>query len=116
MLFLTALTTMGWSSLDKRLPWPLVTAAGIVIVFMGSALLTALLARLPGARGTAGIPRRPWRAKPAANVLPVMAPLRLPGVPARARRNDMIDRRADPPIGRPQNPYPFQLACRLTIE
>ncbi len=63
VLLLTALTTMGWSSLDQRLPWPLVTAAGIVIVFVGSALLTALLARLPGARGTAGIPRRPWRSR-----------------------------------------------------
>jgi peptidoglycan/LPS O-acetylase OafA/YrhL len=66
VLFLTALTTSGWQSLDHYLPWGLVTAGGIVIVFAGAALLTALLARLPGARATAGIPRRPWRAEPGA--------------------------------------------------
>jgi len=64
VLFLTALTILGWSSLDHHLPWPLVTLGGIVIVFVASALLTALLARLPGARGTAGIPRRRWRPHP----------------------------------------------------
>jgi peptidoglycan/LPS O-acetylase OafA/YrhL len=66
VLFLTALTTFGWQTLDRHLPWPLVTAGGIVIVFVAAAALTALLARLPGARATAGIPRRPWRASPAA--------------------------------------------------
>jgi peptidoglycan/LPS O-acetylase OafA/YrhL len=65
VLFLTALTTFGWQSLDRDLPWGVVTAGGIVIVFGGAALLTALLARLPGARATVGIPRRPWRARPA---------------------------------------------------
>jgi peptidoglycan/LPS O-acetylase OafA/YrhL len=67
VLFLTALTTFGWQSLDRDLPWGVVTAGGIVIVFVGAALLTALLARLPGARATAGIPRRPWRPRPAAS-------------------------------------------------
>ena len=65
VLFLTALTTFGWQSLDRDLPWEVVTAGGIVIVFVGAAVLTALLARLPGARATAGIPRRPWAASPA---------------------------------------------------
>lgn len=65
VLFLTALSTFGWQSLDRDLPWEVVTAGGIVIVFVGAAVLTALLARLPGARATAGIPRRPWRASPA---------------------------------------------------
>jgi peptidoglycan/LPS O-acetylase OafA/YrhL len=65
VLFLTALTTFGWQSLDRDLPWGVVTAGGIAIVFGGAALLTGLLARLPGARATAGIPRRPWRAHPA---------------------------------------------------
>jgi peptidoglycan/LPS O-acetylase OafA/YrhL len=72
VLFLTALTTFGWQSLDHDLPWGVVTAGGIVIVFAGAALLTALLARLPGARATAGIPRRPWRPRPA----PAGAPAR----------------------------------------
>jgi peptidoglycan/LPS O-acetylase OafA/YrhL len=61
ILWLTALTTLGWQSLDRYLPWEVVTAGGIVVVFMAAALLTALLARLPGARATAGIPRRTWR-------------------------------------------------------
>ncbi len=70
VLFLTALTTFGWQNLGHHLPWPLVTLGGIVIVFVASALLTALLARLPGARGTAGIPRRPWRTPRAADSPP----------------------------------------------
>ena len=61
VLFLTALTWLGWGSLSHHAPWVVVTLGGIVIVFVGSGLLTALLARLPGARATAGIPRRPWR-------------------------------------------------------
>jgi peptidoglycan/LPS O-acetylase OafA/YrhL len=61
VLFLTALTMFGWQDLGRHLPWELVTFGGILIVFAGSGLLTALLARLPGARGLAGIPRRPWR-------------------------------------------------------
>ena len=66
VLFLTALTWLGWGSLSHHAPWVVVTLGGIVIVFIGSGLLTALLARLPGARATAGIPRRPWqRSRPA---------------------------------------------------
>src|SRR5450755_2707171 len=61
VLFLTALTWLGWGTLSQHAPWVVVTLGGIVIVFVGSGLLTALLARLPGARATAGIPRRPWR-------------------------------------------------------
>ena len=61
VLLLTGLTTVGWQSLDRHLPWPIVTVGGVAIVFVGAGLLTALLARLPGARATAGIPRRPWR-------------------------------------------------------
>ena len=89
VLFLTALTWLGWASLDRYLPWPVVTLAGIVVVFAGSGLLSALLARLPGARGTAGIPRRPWRAvrAPAAPRVPrpPRARLRPPGTRGRAR-------------------------------
>ncbi len=91
VLLLTALTTAGWRNLDHRLPWPAVTVAGILIVFSASWALTALLARLPGARGTAGIPRRSWRLRrdtgpvsPAGPAprgtagLPVPAPRRIP--------------------------------------
>ena len=62
VLCLTALTTFGWRSLDDHLPWEVVTAGGVAVVFGGASLLTALLARLPGARATAGIPRRRRRA------------------------------------------------------
>ncbi|HEY0719081.1 MAG TPA: hypothetical protein VGD68_15815, partial [Streptosporangiaceae bacterium] len=56
-LFLTALVDFGWPSLQHVLPWPVVTLGGIVIVYAGATGLTMLLARLPGARGTAGLPR-----------------------------------------------------------
>jgi peptidoglycan/LPS O-acetylase OafA/YrhL len=61
VLVLTGLNALGWSSLGHSLPWELVTGGAIVIVFTTAGLLTALLARLPGARATAGIPRRRWR-------------------------------------------------------
>ncbi|MEA2213068.1 MAG: hypothetical protein QOF83_3016 [Solirubrobacteraceae bacterium] len=62
ILILTALTAVGWRSLENQLPWEVVTAGGMLVVFLASGLLTAVLARLPGARATAGIPRRPWPA------------------------------------------------------
>jgi peptidoglycan/LPS O-acetylase OafA/YrhL len=80
VLFLTALVTFGWPSLDRYLPWQVVTLGGIVIVYTAAAGLTMLLARLPGAHGTAGIPRRPWRARPA----PDAAPAPAAGTPASA--------------------------------
>jgi peptidoglycan/LPS O-acetylase OafA/YrhL len=61
VLFLTLLGTLGWASLDRYLPWEVVTAGGVAVVFVAAGLLTAVMARLPGARATAGIPRRPWR-------------------------------------------------------
>jgi peptidoglycan/LPS O-acetylase OafA/YrhL len=61
VLVLTVLAALGWQSLGHYLPWEVVTAGAIVVVFVAANLLTALLARLPGARGTAGIPRRGWR-------------------------------------------------------
>ncbi|HWD76733.1 MAG TPA: acyltransferase [Solirubrobacteraceae bacterium] len=61
VLVATPLTILGWRSLDRDLPWEVVTAGGIVVIFVTAGLLTVLLARLPGARATVGIPRRPWR-------------------------------------------------------
>jgi peptidoglycan/LPS O-acetylase OafA/YrhL len=61
VLVATPLTMFGWRSLDGELPWEVVTAGGIVVIFITAGLLTALLARLPGARATVGIPRRSWR-------------------------------------------------------
>jgi peptidoglycan/LPS O-acetylase OafA/YrhL len=66
VLFLSALSAVGWQRLDAYVPWELVVAGGVVIVFSAAMALTAVLARLPGARATAGIPRRrrPTPAKP----------------------------------------------------
>ncbi len=61
VLVATPLMMLGWRSLDAYVPWEVVTAGGIVVIFIVAGLLTALLARLPGARATAGIPRRTWR-------------------------------------------------------
>ena len=61
VLVATPLTMFGWQSLDAYVPWEVVTAAGIVVVFVAAGLLTALLARLPGSRATVGIPRRSRR-------------------------------------------------------
>ena len=52
------------------------TLAGVVVVFAGSGLLSALLARLPGARGAAGI-----RAAPGAPVPRARRPSGGPGFP-----------------------------------
>ncbi|HEX4258715.1 MAG TPA: acyltransferase [Streptosporangiaceae bacterium] len=70
VLFLTALVFFGWPRLQHVLPWPVVTLGGIVIVYAAATGLTMLLARLPGARGTAGLPRRPWRPRPAPTATP----------------------------------------------
>jgi peptidoglycan/LPS O-acetylase OafA/YrhL len=78
VLFLTALVTFGWPSLQHQLPWPVVTLGGIIIIYTAATGFTWLLARLPGARATAGIPRRPWR-RPALAVAP--APVETPAVP-----------------------------------
>lgn len=61
VLFITALSVVGWQQLESRVPWPLVVGGAVVIVYGASCALTALLAFLPGARATAGRPRRAWR-------------------------------------------------------
>jgi peptidoglycan/LPS O-acetylase OafA/YrhL len=61
VLVATPLTMFGWRSLDAYVPWEVVTAGGIVVIFLAAGLLTAVLARLPGAAATVGIARRSWR-------------------------------------------------------
>jgi len=41
-------------------PWPVVVAGAVVVVYASAMALTALLARLPGARATVGRARVPW--------------------------------------------------------
>jgi peptidoglycan/LPS O-acetylase OafA/YrhL len=80
VLFLTALVFFGWPRLEHVLPWPVVTLGGIVIIYVAATGLTWLLARLPGSRATAGIPRKPWR-RPALAVAPEPAGTPVPAEP-----------------------------------
>ena len=94
VLFLTALVTLGWPSLQHDLPWPVVTFGGIVIVYAAATGLTMVLARLPGARATAGLPRRPWRVPP--RLRPKAPPIRDLGRNSRSRSGRCNPRRHRP--------------------
>jgi peptidoglycan/LPS O-acetylase OafA/YrhL len=61
MLFLVALTWAGWGNLTARVPWPVLCAATVVLVFTGGLVLSALLARTPLAVPFTGRARVPWR-------------------------------------------------------
>lgn len=54
VLFITLLSAIGFRHLDSVLPWPVVVVLGVAIVFTLAWATTALLARLPGAKATAG--------------------------------------------------------------
>ena len=60
MLFIYALADLGWHSLDRALPWPLVTAAGVAIVFLSCVLMSSVLARTPLATLLTGRKRERW--------------------------------------------------------
>jgi peptidoglycan/LPS O-acetylase OafA/YrhL len=60
MLFITALSWLGWRKLGSTLPWPLLCAATVGIVFACSIALTSLLARTPLAVPLTGRTRAPW--------------------------------------------------------
>jgi peptidoglycan/LPS O-acetylase OafA/YrhL len=47
MIFINGLLWLGWERLDNTVPWPLVCALTVVIVYLGSFALTCLLARTP---------------------------------------------------------------------
>jgi peptidoglycan/LPS O-acetylase OafA/YrhL len=67
MLFINALLWLGWGHLDATVPWPLLCAATAVMVYLGSFVLTALLARTPLAVPLTGRTRVPfprWHATP----------------------------------------------------
>ncbi len=78
VLFISALAAVGWGKLTGSLPWPLVVGGAVIVVFIAGAGLTSLLARLPGARATAGCARRPWRR-------PAPFPAAYPVVPIKTR-------------------------------
>jgi peptidoglycan/LPS O-acetylase OafA/YrhL len=60
MVFITALTWLGWERLSSAVPWPLLCAATVVIVYLGCVALTALLARTPLAVPLTGRGQQPW--------------------------------------------------------
>jgi peptidoglycan/LPS O-acetylase OafA/YrhL len=60
MLFITALTWLGWERLSSAVPWPLLCAVTVVIVYLGCVALTALLARTPLAVPLTGRGQQPW--------------------------------------------------------
>ena len=61
VLFLSIISMLGWGKLATSLSWPVVVIGAVVVVFVCSAALTAVLARLPGAKATSGRPRQQWR-------------------------------------------------------
>jgi len=59
VLFISLLSVLSWQRLNHILPWPIVVGGAVLIVFVAATGLTAVLARLPFARATAGRPRQP---------------------------------------------------------
>jgi peptidoglycan/LPS O-acetylase OafA/YrhL len=72
VLFLSIISMLGWGKLATSLSWPVVVIGAVVVVFACSAALTAVLARLPGAKATSGRPRQQWR-RPEASRPPHLA-------------------------------------------
>jgi peptidoglycan/LPS O-acetylase OafA/YrhL len=62
MLFITALTWLGWGRLSSTIPWPLLCLLTVGIVFAGGIALTSVLARTPLAVPLTGRTRQPWPA------------------------------------------------------
>ena len=60
MLFITALTWLGWGKLSSTVPWPLLCLATVGIVFACGIALTGLLARTPLAVPLTGRTQVPW--------------------------------------------------------
>jgi peptidoglycan/LPS O-acetylase OafA/YrhL len=63
MVFITALGWVGWISLNRFVPWPLLCAITVVIVFLACMGLTELLARTPLSKWLTGRTRVPRRAE-----------------------------------------------------
>ncbi|HTU36585.1 MAG TPA: acyltransferase [Acidimicrobiales bacterium] len=63
LLFITVLSWLGWEHLNGVLPWPVVSALTVVVVFAACLGLTELLARTPWAKPLTGRSRVPWRAE-----------------------------------------------------
>jgi peptidoglycan/LPS O-acetylase OafA/YrhL len=74
MIFITALTWLGWEHLSAVVPWPILCIATVAVVFLACVGLTELLARTALAKPLTGrtrIPRRPRVAPAAVEPVPV---------------------------------------------
>ena len=60
MLFITALTWLGWGHLTSTIPWPLLCLLTVAIVFGCCVTLTSVLARTPLAVPLTGRRQQPW--------------------------------------------------------
>jgi peptidoglycan/LPS O-acetylase OafA/YrhL len=61
MIFITLLTRFGWQRLEVALPWPVLSAITVAIVFLSCVALTAILARTSLAKPLTGRTQVPWR-------------------------------------------------------
>lgn len=64
ILMLGLLTRIGWGRLAARIGWPLTAVGALLITYLSSCLLTAMLARLPGAIALTGRRRQPLPIRP----------------------------------------------------
>jgi peptidoglycan/LPS O-acetylase OafA/YrhL len=60
MLFIIALTWVGWGRLAHVVSWPVLALVTLMIVFLGCVALTGVLARLPLAKALTGRSRTTW--------------------------------------------------------
>lgn len=75
LLFITALIWLGWERFTATVPWPLLCAATVAIVYLASFALTGLLARTPLAVPLTGRKRVPvFRRAPVAPPVPRSCP------------------------------------------
>jgi peptidoglycan/LPS O-acetylase OafA/YrhL len=61
MIFITAMTWLGWGHLTTYVPWPLLCLVTVAIGFLACVGLTELLARTALAKPLTGRTRIPWR-------------------------------------------------------
>jgi peptidoglycan/LPS O-acetylase OafA/YrhL len=60
MVFITALTWLGWRSLDHTFSWPVVSVATMGLVYLACVVLGVLLARTRLSVALTGRPRQSW--------------------------------------------------------
>jgi peptidoglycan/LPS O-acetylase OafA/YrhL len=61
MVFILALSWLGWRQLDQYLSWPVVSVLTVTIVFLACVLMTSLLSRTPATIPLTGRQRQEWR-------------------------------------------------------